>query len=576
MAPKKQAKKLDIGTFFNPVEESDNWADEVSDLPTEINFERQPVKIAPTVPLRQPPVIPDYPPFVARFLNLDYSVTQEELYDFFGNKYNVVSIRGLDNMGRKGSAMVEFEDRDSLVRALDLDSTPFKNDRNFRVLLPERRNEHRGPRRDAPPSDGKDRDFDNWERRGPLPDSEGGSSSGYKSQNFDRNNDGRERNFDNWGERRGPLPDNEGGFKSRRFNDNDDGKERNFDNWGSRGSLPEGDNEGRFGNNNNNYNKFNRAPREHQEEREFDWNNRRGPLEAAPQRRQFNNNFKNNNNDEEGREFDNWTERKGPLPPIVKDERNYDSWEGKGPSASANADKRDFSNWNDRKGPLRGKPRNAERKNSRDDVFDRDWNADKPAQGVKAAQGNKGNKGGRHNQNENSDATDAATDATATATDDSIVAADAAPKGYKKLHLEPRTVAAGSSNENVPRSAALFGHAKPVDTASKLVEAEEREKKLREQRNKEFAEKLEASKARKQNLNDRSIVENDAVKSFAALNLQEEEGEENSEEKKNVGGETRRKDEPTEAEKILSAEATQDELEGDGWNLVPSKRPGRR
>lgn len=491
-------------------------------------------------PLRPVVVVPDYPPFVARFLNLDYSVTQEELAEYFGNKFDVASIRGLDdNMGRKGSATVEFDTRDSLSRALELDGTPFKNGRNLRVLLPERRHEQRGPRREAPPSDGIDRDFDNWDRRGPLPDvGNGGRRGSFGSH---KQHPADDRNFENW-EHRGPLPD-----------------------------LPEGERpygRGRGGD---------RPPRREEDDRDFDWNSRRGPLEPSEQREQggFQHRGGPRHNEEDDRDFSSW-ERKGPLAPIVKDDRDYSSWEHKGPLAPVvNKDKRDYGSW-EHKGPPPSENHNrhgggkfrSERKNSRDDVFDRDWNAEKPSEGVKTFAG--GYKSGFKQKHGDTPAGEAGAEGDAAAP----------PKtGYKRLNLKPRTIPIGANNDAAPRSSALFGSAKPVDTASKYLEFEEREKKQREAHQKEAAEKQEAAaaeKARKQTNRDVSIAENGATKSFAALKLQDEEEKEEKDDEA-VATTGRRKEEPTEAEKILSAEASKEELESDGWSVVSSsKRSGRR
>uniref|UniRef100_A0A060SYJ3 ARAD1A12760p n=1 Tax=Blastobotrys adeninivorans TaxID=409370 RepID=A0A060SYJ3_BLAAD len=175
---------------------------------------------------REPVPIPDRPPFTARVNNLDYNVTEDSVADLFKG-FNHTSIRlPRDMSGRpRGVAFVEFSDRESLERALDLTGQDFMG-RQLRVFVADPpanavddgkfdsdwRSNRRGP---LPPLESRDnRDYDNWERRGPLPPRDG-EHGGPRRPRREENDD---RDYDNW-ERRGPLPPARGGDRPRRGGD---------------------------------------------------------------------------------------------------------------------------------------------------------------------------------------------------------------------------------------------------------------------------------------------------------------------------------------------------------------------
>lgn len=175
---------------------------------------------------REPVPIPDRPPFTARVNNLDYNVTEDSVADLFKG-FNHTSIRlPRDMSGRpRGVAFVEFSDRESLERALDLTGQDFMG-RQLRVFVADPpanaaddgkfdsdwRSNRRGP---LPPLESRDnRDYDNWERRGPLPPRDG-ERGGPRRPRREENDD---RDYDNW-ERRGPLPPSRGGDRPRRGGD---------------------------------------------------------------------------------------------------------------------------------------------------------------------------------------------------------------------------------------------------------------------------------------------------------------------------------------------------------------------
>ncbi|KAK9237929.1 hypothetical protein V1525DRAFT_402405 [Lipomyces kononenkoae] len=128
-------------------------------------------------PEREPLPIPDKPPYTAHIGNLSNEIAEDVLADYFSG-LSIDSIRIMrDRMEQpKGFAYVEFKDRDSLEQALDRTggdllgrvirvnvADPPKEDRTQGDWRSGRTNERRVV------SDGKVRDFDAWERRGPLP-----------------------------------------------------------------------------------------------------------------------------------------------------------------------------------------------------------------------------------------------------------------------------------------------------------------------------------------------------------------------------------------------------------------------
>lgn len=471
------------------------------------------------------PKIPDYGPFKLKFANLNYAVGNDEMNELL-KPFDVVKIGGIDGVeGHRGTVMVEFGDRDSLVRALELNNTQFM-DFNIRVLIPERRGgyDRGGPRRDGP-DDGKDRDFDNWERRGPLSPSEGRPSRAP------------ERDFD-WNDRRGPLSPSEGedsfgGRGPRGPPKNRD--DRNYDSWERRGPPPS------------------------REESEFGHSGFGGP-KRAPQ--------------DDDRDYNNW-EHRGPPPSDDKKEFGRGG-PHRGPLRNSSAE-RDFDNWERRGPPPSNEHRHGNRRTSikhddeKHEVFEQDWNANKPNSGVKVPDYQKHPRNTNH-KNTHFDNKEGFNDSTESA----AAAASTSPRPHKRLNLLPRSEKA--AEVVVPRNAALFGAAKPVDTASKLLEIEEREEKAKQERAAKRAAAEEAAAAAQASQAKSRSEADEAAKSFAALKLQDEEEKDQDDQKAKALEEykLRMKEELTEAERIKNQEASPEELEGDGWNVVTPKRGGRR
>ncbi|KAK9334073.1 hypothetical protein V1520DRAFT_322987 [Lipomyces starkeyi] len=172
-------------------------------------------------PEREPLPIPDKPPYTAHIGNLSNEIVEDVLADYFSG----LSIDGIrimrDRLEQpKGFAYVEFKDRESLEQALDRTggdllgrairvnvADPPKDDRTQGDWRSGRTNERRVV------SDGKVRDFDSWDRRGPLPPlaseenrrrrssalSPSRSSSGSRSvRGQDDAPPDNQRSFDNW------------------------------------------------------------------------------------------------------------------------------------------------------------------------------------------------------------------------------------------------------------------------------------------------------------------------------------------------------------------------------------------
>lgn len=147
--------------------------------------------------------------------NLSFDVTQADISDFF-QACEVTSIRIVeDKMDRKpkGFGYVEFGSLEGLKTALSLSGTNLAG-RQVRISVAD-------PPKDRPE---QSRDFSDWTRRGPLPDlpqnqrrvsernfggrnldnvSDAGSERGSR-RGFGGDSDGKVRDFSNW-ERKGPL-----------------------------------------------------------------------------------------------------------------------------------------------------------------------------------------------------------------------------------------------------------------------------------------------------------------------------------------------------------------------------------
>ena len=190
--------------------------------------------------------MPDKPPYTAHLANLSFDVTQDDVKDFFRD-CEVTNVRIVeDKMDRKpkGFGYVEFGTLDGLKNALNLTGNNLAG-RQVRISVAD-------PPKDRPnePS----RDFSDWSRKGPLPDlpnsqrrvsernfnrnfdnmSDAGSERGSSRRGFGGDSDGKTRDFSNW-ERRGPLspapiPDRTLGGAGRQ--ESKDGFRRNSPSWG--------------------------------------------------------------------------------------------------------------------------------------------------------------------------------------------------------------------------------------------------------------------------------------------------------------------------------------------------------
>lgn len=427
------------------------------------NYERE-----SRYPPREPVPIPDEPPFTARLLNLDWDISEDKVKELFETPdYKVVSIRVPRDManGRiRGFAFVEFEDRQSLEKALTLEGTQLLT-RTLRVVVAD------------PPQNRQDDRFDgDWRstRTGPLPPLEGG----------DR------------GPRRGPRRD---------FNDSHD-----YENWERKGPLSPLEDRG--------------GPRRGGPRRDFSDN---GPMDNEP-----------------------W-ERRGPLPPLEDQHgsqysrRQRGSVGGRfGGGAQQHPDDHDYDNW-ERKGPL---PPRRERKPSSPSV-----EASETSDNWRSSKRQGSTSGGRGDQR--------------IVSTDSTRSSSGSGGPRKKLELKPRTVGA---HEPVPSAApqqarsSLFGAAKPVDTQSKFIEVEEKQKKIDEERRDHHKE--ESKKDDKVN---------QVRKRFEVLDTEDHDEESVVANNSNEDvDDVKPIEAPTTVEKLSEKEATAEELESGDWNVV--KRSARK
>lgn len=152
--------------------------------------------------------MPSKPPYTAHLGNLSFDATEGDVTDFFSG-CDVTHVRIVeDKLDRKpkGFGYVEFGSVDGLKKALDLSGSQFQG-RNIRVSVAE------------PPKDRVEaREITDWTRKGPLPDLPGqrrnadrpGFGADADTERGDRRRpppyagDGKERDFGNW-ERKGPL-----------------------------------------------------------------------------------------------------------------------------------------------------------------------------------------------------------------------------------------------------------------------------------------------------------------------------------------------------------------------------------
>ncbi|KAB8277762.1 hypothetical protein BDV30DRAFT_183436 [Aspergillus minisclerotigenes] len=235
MAPKQKAQKMSISTFLAD-ENFGSWADEMDDMPLpappQPRFDSDRRAGGPPsagfgsgfgdrgYAVREPLPLPTQPPYTAHVGNLAFDATSADISDLFVDcaVTNVRIVEDKLTKAPKGFGYVEFETVDGLKKALDLSGATLQG-RTIRVSIAE------------PPKERDVKEFD-WTRKGPLPAPEAPrrvpdrSSFGRNMDNFSdagsertggrRNfeSDGKFRDFGNW-ERKGPLsptgPVREGG-----------------------------------------------------------------------------------------------------------------------------------------------------------------------------------------------------------------------------------------------------------------------------------------------------------------------------------------------------------------------------
>ncbi|KAL4903164.1 hypothetical protein BDW74DRAFT_156754 [Aspergillus multicolor] len=248
MAPGKQkAQKMSLGNFLAD-ENFGSWADEMEDMPlpaspapSSFGGDRRPPPASSAgfggpsfnergFALREPLPLPTEPPYTAHVGNLSFDATSADVSDLFA-ECQVTNVRIVEDKltkAPKGFGYVEFETVEGLKKALDLAGATLQG-RAIRVSIAE------------PPKERDVKEFD-WTRRGPLPDAPqrrvpDRSSFGRNLDNVSDagseprrrggfESDGKVRDFSNW-ERKGPLSpppmregrprSNEGGpgFRSR-------------------------------------------------------------------------------------------------------------------------------------------------------------------------------------------------------------------------------------------------------------------------------------------------------------------------------------------------------------------------
>ncbi|EAA61721.1 hypothetical protein AN7350.2 [Aspergillus nidulans FGSC A4] len=227
MAPGKQkAQKMSLGNFLAD-ENFGSWADEMEDMPlpaapapSSFGTDRRPPPASSAgfggpsfndrgFAMREPLPLPTEPPYTAHIGNLSFDATSGDISDLFAD-CGVTNVRIVEDKltkAPKGFGYVEFETVDGLKKALDLSGATLQG-RSIRVSIAE------------PPKERDVKELD-WTRRGPLPDvapprrvpdrasfgrnldnlSDAGSEprrrGGFES-------DGKVRDFSNW-ERKGPL-----------------------------------------------------------------------------------------------------------------------------------------------------------------------------------------------------------------------------------------------------------------------------------------------------------------------------------------------------------------------------------
>ncbi|ODQ82370.1 hypothetical protein BABINDRAFT_169725 [Babjeviella inositovora NRRL Y-12698] len=331
MPPKKNMKKMDLGSFLADDSFGGSWADDDVDMssisvPTKsaatpfgqkTSFE----SFASQEPRRERVEypIPESGPYKAKVSNLSWEITEEEIAEWFARQLNVpksdvgeVSLP-IDTMTGKlrGFGFITFPSRDLLEESLKLTGVNMGERRVFvSVAAPEREELDWGAARGGFASRGGDRN-DRGDRprreepnvdwsasRGPLPPREGGfrredREGGFRreeGEGFERKPRREEPEIDWSASRSGPLPPREGEFRRE-------------------GGFKREEGEG-----------FERKPR--REDPNVDWSASRGPLpprEGGFRRENRDDDFERKPKREEP-VFDWSAPRSGPLPPREKRE----------------------------------------------------------------------------------------------------------------------------------------------------------------------------------------------------------------------------------------------------------------
>ncbi|KAJ5423447.1 Nucleotide-binding alpha-beta plait [Penicillium cf. griseofulvum] len=224
MAPKNKAQKMSMSTFLAD-ESLGSWADEMEDMPLPSSIPAFDIYLRPSprgrerggYAVREPLDLPTQPPYTCHVGNLSFESTEADISELF-SACGVTSVRLVEDKltkAPKGFGYVEFETVEGLQKALDLSGSSLQG-RSIRTSVAEPPKESR--------LEGKDLD---WSRRGPLPElpqrraperssfgrgmgggSDAGSDHGGRRSNFE--SDGKPRDFNNW-ERKGPLSPSAGG-----------------------------------------------------------------------------------------------------------------------------------------------------------------------------------------------------------------------------------------------------------------------------------------------------------------------------------------------------------------------------
>ncbi|KAJ8674776.1 hypothetical protein QAD02_010562 [Eretmocerus hayati] len=231
-----------------------NWADEPEEDEYGYTSRKQEPVVLPTAPraARDASIneenIPMHPPFVAYISNLPYEVDEEDLAEFLKDmRVSNMRLPKLDSK-MKGYGYVEFEDRQSLVAAINMTDTTLKA-RRVRIEVSNSSNDDR--RRMGRMGDSRGRDWNDEERttgdwrsaraeRMDDDERDGGRDDRFRSRGFGGRDDNRDSGFEdsrpgNW--RDGPREPASSMDRPRR-DDRGGGGERDWNRFADRGRGP--------------------------------------------------------------------------------------------------------------------------------------------------------------------------------------------------------------------------------------------------------------------------------------------------------------------------------------------------